>query len=354
MNKNSKEFLYRLLTTPSPTGSERWIQRVVRDQMKDVADSIETDLHGNVIVGLNPKAKRRVMLAGHCDQIGFMVKHISKEGFIYLAPLGGIDAGVLFGAHVTIHAEKGPIEGIIGRKPIHAQSAEERQSMKTDLDKVWVDVGAKSAKEVEKRVQIGDPVTFKLGVVELGDDFIVSPGLDDKVGLFVAMEALRLCAGSKLDVGLFAVSTVQEEVGLRGARTAAFSVDPEVGIAIDVTHAHDNPGHDANKQSPCKLGLGPTITRGPHTNPVLEKALVAAAKKAKVKWQPSPSSGMLGNDANAIQVSRGGVAAASIGIPNRYMHTQVEVCSLQDIESAAKLLAAFVKGITPKTDFRPL
>lgn len=354
MNKKSKDFLYRLLNTPSPTGFEQWIQRVVRDHMKDCADTIDTDLHGNVIVGINPKAKRRVMLAGHCDQIGFMVKHISKDGYVYLAPLGGIDTGVLFGAHVTIHPEKNPVDGIIGRKPIHAQTNEERGSAKADMDKIWVDIGAKSDKEALKRIQIGDCATFKLGVFELGNDLVVSPGLDDKVGLFIAMEALRLCADAKLDVGLYAVSTVQEEVGLRGARTAAFSVDPEVGIAIDVTHAFDNPGHEASKASPCKLGGGPCITRGPHTNPVVEKALVAAAKKAKISWQPSPSSGMLGNDANAIQVSRGGVATASIGVPNRYMHTQVEVCSLKDIEDSAKLLAAFVKGIGPKTDFRPL
>lgn len=354
MDKKSKDFLYSLLTTPSPTGFEHWIQRVVRKHMKDCADHIETDLHGNVIVGINTKAKRRVMFAGHCDHIGFMVKHVSKEGFVYLMPLGGIDMGVLFGAHVTIHSEKGPVEGIIGRKPIHAQTGEERDRLKLEMDKIWVDIGAKNEKDALKRVAIGDAVTFKLGVIELGNDLIVSPGLDDRVGLFVALEALRLCAGSKLNVGLYAVSTVQEEVGLRGARTAAFSVDPEVGIAIDVTHAFDNPGHDANKASPCKLGAGPCITRGPHTNPVVEKALVNAAKKAKIPWQPSPSSGMLGNDANAMQVSRGGVATASIGIPNRYMHTQVEVCSLKDIENSAKLLATFVKSIGTKSDFRPL
>src|SRR5690606_29388535 len=152
----SKDFLYSLLTTPSPTGFEQRIQRVVRDHMKDVADSIETDLHGNVIVGLNPKAKRRVMLAGHCDQIGFMVKHITKDGYVYLYPLGGIDTGVLFGSHVTIHAEKGPVEGIIGRKPIHAQTAEERDRPKAEMDKIWVDIGAKNEKEALKRVQIGD------------------------------------------------------------------------------------------------------------------------------------------------------------------------------------------------------
>lgn len=353
MNEKSKRFLYDLLETPSPTGFEQRIQKVVRAYMKPYADSFETDLHGNLIVGLNPKAKRRVMLAGHCDQIGLMVKHITKEGFLYCSALGGIDGGVLPGTHVTVHAKGGPLSGVIGRKPIHLQSQEERSKMSIDLDSMWVDIGAKSKKEAEKKVEIGDPLTFKLGVSELSNDLICSPGLDDKVGLFIAMEALRLCVNSKLSVALYSVSTVQEEVGLRGARTAAYSVDPEVGIAIDVTHSSDNPGNEGPKAVPCKLGAGPSIVRGPNVNPVVERMLVASAKKAKIPYQPAPASGLLGNDANAIQITRAGVAAASLGIPNRYMHTQSEVCSLQDLENSAKLLAAFVKSIGPKTDFRP-
>ncbi len=354
MEKESKEFLYNLLTTPSPTGYETKIQRVVKDRMKRFSPHISGDLHGNLVVALNPDAKIKVMLAGHCDQIGLMVTHITEDGFIYVNALGGIDAGVLPGARVTIHAAAGAVKGIVGRKPIHAQSAEERKKMDVDVEKIWIDIGAKNKKEAGKRVEIGDCVTFELGVTELSSDLVSSPGLDDKVGLFIAMEALRLCAKSKLSVGLFAASTVQEEVGLRGAQTASFGIDPTVGIAIDVTHASDNPGSENKKASPCKLGAGPCITRGPNTNPVVEKLLVGAAKKAKIKYQPAPSSRLLGNDANAIQVSRNGVATASIGIPNRYMHTQVEVCSLKDLEDSARLLAQFVKDLTVKSDFRPV
>ena len=322
--------------------------------MEQYADTIETDLHGNVIIGINTKAKRRVMLAGHCDQIGLMVRHINKDGFIYVSPLGGIDVGVLVGAVVTIHTKSGSIDAVVGRKPIHHQTGDERGKVSSDIDKVWLDIGARSKKEAEKRVEIGDCVTFKLGVTELSNDLVSSPGLDDKVGVFIAMEALRLCTKGKLNVGVYAVSTVQEEVGLRGARTAAYAVDPEVGIAIDVTHASDNPGSTSALAVPCKLGAGPCISKGPNTNPVVEKMLVAAAKKGKTPWQIAPSAALLGNDANAIQVSRAGVAAASIGIPNRYMHTQVEVCSLKDLENSAKLLADFMRSIQPKTDFRPL
>lgn len=353
MNPESKKFLFDLLTTPSPTGYEQKIQRVIRKRMAQHASKIESDLHGNLFVEINPTAKRKVMLAGHCDQIGLMVKHISKEGFLYLAALGGIDVGVLPGARVLVHAHSGPISGVIGRKPIHLQTAEERGKGASDIEKIWVDVGAKNKKEIEKKIEIGDPVTFELGVQELSNDLISSPGLDDKAGVFIVMEALRLCAKAKLSVGLVSVSTVQEEVGLRGARTAAFTVDPEVGIAVDVTHASDNPGQDNTKSVPCNLGAGPCVSRGPNTNPVVEKMLIASAKKFKIPYQIAPSAGILANDANAIQVSRGGVAAASIGVPNRYMHTQSEVCSLKDLENSAKLLAEFIKSINSKTDFRP-
>ncbi|NDC37834.1 MAG: M42 family peptidase, partial [Proteobacteria bacterium] len=202
MNPESKQFLHALLTTPSPTGFEERIQAVVRKRMERFADSIETDLHGNVIVGINTSAKRKVMLAGHCDQIGFMVKHISKDGFVYMSALGGIDAGVCPGAHVTIYGEKGEVSGVFGRKPIHQQSGDERSKLSIELDKFFVDIGARSQKEAEKRVQVGDFATFKLGVTELSPDLFCGAGLDDRVGLFIAMEALRLCAESKLNVGL--------------------------------------------------------------------------------------------------------------------------------------------------------
>ena len=275
MDKNSKDFFFSLLSTPSPTGFEQPIQSVVRERMKEVADFIETDLHGNVIVGINTKAPRKVMLAGHCDQIGFIV-------------------------------------------------------------------------------EIGDPVTYELRIAELGNDLVASPGIDDKSGLFVAMETLRLCAkAKKLNVGVYAVSTVQEEVGLRGAQTSAFNVDPEVGIAIDVDFATDNPGSENPRAPELFLGKGAGIHRGPSVNPVVEGMLVEVAKKKKIPFQFLPHSKLLGNDASAIQVTRSGVAAASIGIPNRYMHTQVEVCSLKDLEYASNLLAAFIQEIKPSTDFRP-
>lgn len=353
MNKESEKFLYKLLNTPSPTGFEEKIQKVVRQRMKGYSNSIETDLHGNLIVGHNTKAKRRIMLAGHCDQIGFMVKHIDKDGFLYVDSLGGIDVGVVPGSQVVIDGSRGPVNGVFGRKPIHHQPSSERQQMKLDLKTLWVDIGAKDKKAAEKIVEVGSSLVYKPGVVELGADLICAAGLDDRVGLFVCMEALRLCARTKLDVALYAVSTVQEEVGLRGARTAAHGIDPEVGIAVDVTFASDNPGVGDKHAPPCALGKGPAIYTGPNVNPIVQKLLIEVAKKSRIPYQVLPSSKLLGNDANAMQITRDGVAAASIGIPNRYMHTQVEVCSKKDLVNAAKLLAAFTKRVTGRTDLRP-
>ena len=353
MNKESRDFLFKLLKTPSPTGHEVPIQRIVRNRMKKYADTIESDVHGNLIIGINTKAKKRVMLAGHCDQIGFMVRHIDSHGCIFVDPLGGIDATVVPGTRATIHTNKGPIHGIFGRKPIHLQKGEERTRPKFEVKDMWIDIGAKDEKEAKKLVEIGTPVTYNLEVIELLNDYISGPGLDDKVGLFVVMEALRMCARSKLSVALYAVSTVQEEVGLRGATTSAFGVDPDVGIAVDVTFSSDNPGASSTKSSPCVLGKGPGIYSGPNINPRVQELLTKTAKTKKVPIQPLPSSRLLGNDARALQSTRAGVAAGSIGIPNRYMHTPVEVCHLKDLENSAKLLAEFTKSLTERTSFIP-
>ena len=302
---------------------------------------------------MNTKAKRRVLLDGHCDQIGMMVKHISREGYLTVSALGGVDAAILLASKVTVYTAKGPILGIIGRKPPHLQTPDERDKGKVDFDKLWIDIGAKNQAEADKKVKIGDLVTFELGVSELPNGLIVSPGLDNRVGLFVVLEAFRLVAKKKLSVALFAVSSVAEEIGLRGAKTAAYRVDPEVAIAVDVTHATDSPATDGMKMPPCRLGHGPAVAHGPNVNPKVRDRLIQAAKSGKIAYQPAPSSVALSNNANIIQISRNGVATGALGIPNRYMHSPVEVCSLVDLENAARLLAGFIEGIRSDTDFRP-
>jgi tetrahedral aminopeptidase len=351
---DSKDFLFELLRTPSPSGFEQPAQRLVRARMKPFAELLETDSHGNVIAGINTSAKVKVMLCGHCDQIGFMVRHISAEGFLSVSVIGGVDLGMLFGRPVVVHSSRGPVQGVFTRKAIHLQGSEERDRTKHDIDRVWIDIGAGSRREAERFVEIGDPATFDLSIVELKNQMIAAPGLDDKAGLFVAMETLRRCSKLKLNVGVYAVSSVQEELGLRGAITASYRIQPDIGIAIDVTHGTDDPCHDAARAVPCKLGAGPTLSRGPSTNPVVGELLESAAKSAKKPFQRMPTSRLPGNDASSMQISRAGIATAWMGIPNRYMHTPVEVCSLRDIQSGIDILVSFIKRLPVKPDLRPL
>jgi len=352
LRKESYDFLKALQETPSPSGFEQPVQRIVRKRMKPFADSIETDVHGNVIVGLNPKGSPRVMLAGHCDQIGLMVNYIDENGYIFVVPIGGIDQSVLPGLRVVVHSKHGPIDAVIGKKPVHVLKPEERGA-KLELRELWVDIGAKNKKETEQVVSIGDPITFRLEMVHLGNDLVTSPAFDNKCGTFVVMEALRLCSIKKIKCALFAVSTVQEEVGLRGARTSCYGVDPQVGIAVDVTHATDYPEIDKRVNGDLKIGSGPVISTGANINPPLESLLVKTAKARRISFQMEAAPGGTGTDANAIQLSRAGVATALVSIPNRYMHTPVEIVSLSDLEAAAKLIAETVAAIDRNTSFIP-
>lgn len=354
MRKESLHFLRRLIETPSPSGFEQPVQRLVREYVAPYADEVRTDVHGNVIAVKNPGGYPRVMLAGHCDQIGMMVQHISEDGYIYVAAIGGIDTAVMAGLPVVVHNDRGPIIGVIGRKPVHLLKAEERGKASTDMSELFIDIGAKDKDDAKSRVEIGDPVTFHLHMDTLMNDLVAGPGFDDKVGSFVVSETLRLIGDKKLTCAVYAVSTVQEEIGLRGARTSAYGIDPQVGIAVDVTHGTDYPGCDCKKTGECKLGEGPTIARGPNINPVLRKLLQETADKKKIPWQPEPEPRATGTDANSIQISRAGVATALVSIPNRYMHTPVEIVHLSDLEHAAELLAEACLRIKKDADFTPL
>jgi endoglucanase len=355
MNKEPFDFLKQIEETPSVSGYEQPVARIVRKRMSKWADTIETDVHGNVIVGANTKKNLpRVMLAGHMDQIGLMVNYVTDDGFIYFRSVGGIDATVLPGSRVTIHTRNGPVEGVIGRKPIHLMKQEERNSGKVEIENLWIDIGAGSRDAVMKQLEIGDVATYKLGLVRLGDDFVASPGLDNKVGTWVVMEALRIAVESKkLKCAVYSVATVQEEIGLRGARTSCFGIDPQVGIAVDVTHASDNPGTEKKIAGDVKLGKGAVLDRGPNINPVLFDLMLDTARKQKIAHQVCAAPGATGTDANAIQLNRAGVATGLVGIPNRYMHTQVEICSLNDLQACAELIAHTLLRIDAKSRFIP-
>lgn len=356
MEERSHSFLRELLETPSPSGYERPIQDVVRRWAGPLADEVKTDRHGNVIAALfprsSPSAALKILLAGHCDQIGLMVQHIDAEGFLYIQPIGGWDVQILLGQYLTVWAAGGPIQGVLSRKAPHLLTNEERNKVPQFHD-LWLDIGSKNKEEVEQLVRPGDAVTISLGYRTLRNNMAASPAMDDKVGLWTVMEALRLLKDRERSAAVYAVSTVQEEVGLRGAATSTFGVNPHVGIAVDVCHATDTPGNDKKQLGEVKLGGGPVLFRGPNINPHVFAELEAAAKRAGIPYQVRGVPKATGTDANAMQISREGVATGLIGIPNRYMHSPVEVVHLDDLNHAAVLLAEFCSGASVNTDWTP-
>lgn len=352
MDSTALDFLKRLLATPSPSGYERPVQNVVREYLASFADQVSTDLHGNVIAAKNPAAKVRVMLAGHCDQIGMVVTHVNDNGFLYAQTIGGWDAQQLIGQRMVIWTSGGPVPAVISRKPIHLLTDEERKQV-TKLEDLWLDIGAKTKDEAQGVVRVGDPVTLQLGYQEMRNNLANSPAMDNKTGLWVCLEALRRASQQPLKVALYAVSTVQEEIGLRGAQTAAFGIDPHVGIAVDVTHATDCPTIDKRQQGDIAVGSGPVVFRGPNMNPRVVDRLLDVATQKGIGCQLAASGKAQPNDSNALQINRAGVATGLVSIPNRYMHSAVEVISLDDIDRAADLLAGFAVSLTGDEDFTP-
>jgi putative aminopeptidase FrvX len=356
MEPQAEEFFHRLLQTPSPSGFEQPIQEVVREYARGFADEVRTDVHGNVYAIRyaqgRPDRAVRVMLAGHCDQIGLMVQHIDNEGFLYVQPIGGWDMQILLGQSLTVWTRQGPIRGVVARRAVHLLKPDEKNKV-PDFPDIWLDIGARNRAEAEEWVRIGDPVTFALNWYPLRNDLLAGSGMDDKVGLWVCLETLRLLRNRPLQVDVYAVSTVAEEIGLRGATTAAYTVQPTVGIAVDVCHATDTPSNDRKTQGEIRCGGGPVVFRGPNINPRVFERLEATAQRLELTIQVRGVPRATGTDANAIQISRHGVACGLIGIPNRYMHSPVEVVHRMDLIQASRLLAEFCAELTPDLDWTP-
>lgn len=353
MQKKSLDFLKSILASPSPSGYEQPVQKLWREYAGTFAADVKTDSHGNTIGVVNPKGNPRVMFAGHADEIGFLITYVDENGFLYFGPIGGFDETIIPGRRVIIHTANGPVPGVIGKTPVHLIKSDDRNKG-SKIDDLWIDIGAKDKKQADSFVMIGDPVTYDYDFLELKTGLAVARAFDDRIGSFIVAEVLREVSKIKgLKASVHSVSTVQEELGLRGARTGAFSVDPVVGIATDVTFATDQPGVEKKKVGDIKLGGGPVIARGPNINPHVFDLLVATAKKKKIPYQIEGISRATGTDANAIQVSRGGVAAGLVSVPVRYMHTPVETLDLGDVEYAVKLMAGFAEALTPDTNFIP-
>ncbi len=352
MNTDALKFLKNLMQQPSPSGFEAPAQKVVRERMRMFADRVTTDVHGNVVGVLNESAPFKVMLAGHVDEIGLLITHIDEKGFVYFAAIGGWDAQMLLGQRVWIMSAKGRIPGIVGRKPIHLLDESER-AKPVKLENLWIDIGAKNKADALKSVAVGDPVVIKQDFIELKNDLVAARAFDDRIGAWAVVETLGALRRHKLNVAVYAVSTVQEEVGLRGATTSAYNINPAVGIAVDVGFTSDSPGSDPKRVGDVAMNRGPILHQGANINPVLGKLLCNTARRKKIKFQMQAEPRGTGTDANVMQLARGGCAAALVSVPNRYMHSPVEVISLRDLNDTVKLLAETILTLTGRESFIP-
>ncbi|OYR47074.1 M20/M25/M40 family metallo-hydrolase [Halorubrum sp. Ea8] len=350
MHESGRTFLDDLLATASPSGFETPSQRVWADYVRGFADDVSVDAYGNAVaVHRGDPDAPTVALAGHADEIGFIVRDVLDDGFLRISRIGGADRTVSKGQHVTVHADE-PVQGVIGQTAIHLrdQSDEEYE----EIAGQFVDIGATDAAEAREHVEVGDPVTFLTDCEELVGDRIAARGIDNRTGTWAAAEGLRRAADRNADTTVYAVSTVQEEVGLRGARMVGVDLeDVDAFVAVDVTHATDNPDVDRERQGPVELGAGPVIGRGSANHPSLVALARDAAEDADVPVQLQAAGSRTGTDADAFYTARGGVPSLNVSIPNRYMHTPVEVVDLDDLDAVADLLAAVADGATESAPF---
>lgn len=354
MRARSLEFLKRLLDTPGPSGFEAAPARAWRTEAETFADRVEADVAGNSLAALHPDATPRVMFAGHIDEIGLMVVHVDEDGFVYFQGIGGWDSQVLVGQRVIIAARNGPVDGVIGKKAVHLMTDDERNKVSKIKD-LWIDIGAKNRKDALKKIRIGDPAVLAGSSVELPGGRLVSRSIDNRIGAFVVLEALRLLKKPKASAGVWAVATAREEIAWTGggARTSATGLDPKVAVVVDVTHATDTPGAEKKEVGEFSLGKGPVLSRGSSVNPVVFDLLVETAEKEKIPHTVQAAPRDTGTDADAIHSAHTGIPTGLVSVPNRYMHSPNEMVDLTDLERAAQLLAAFARRVTAKTDLTP-
>ncbi len=353
MISNAQEqFLEKLVTSHGSPGYEAKVQEVFRERLEDVVDDFSIDVMGSALATLKGSHKSQVLLDGHADEIGFIVKYIDDQGYIFVAPSGGWDSEIVIGQRGLVHTEKGSLPGVFGKKAIHLLTPEERKK-KTELTSLWFDIGVQEGVNVRELVEVGDSITVDVPYTKLQGSLVMAKSMDNRTGIFVVAEALRVAKESGVQASITGVSAVQEEIGLRGAKTAAFGVDPTVALAIDVTHATDHPSVSKTKVGDIRLGGGPVIVRGPNINHKVFRRLVDLAKKHDIPYQLAGSGRGTGTDANTIQLTRSGVATGLLGIPLRYMHSPGEVVSLDDLHYTARLVGLFAASVTDSDDWIP-
>ena len=351
MDSTARDFLLRLLGAAGPAGFERPAAQVWRAEAQARGLAVEHDLVGNSLARL-PGRGPRVAVVGHIDELGLMITHVDGDGFLWFQPIGGWDEQVLVGQRVRILARDGAVTGLVGRKPVHLMEGEERDRGAKARD-LWLDIGARDQAEARARVRVGDVAVLDLDPVELPNNRLAARAVDNRVGAFIALEVLRLLQPAPPAADVYAVASVQEEIGLTGAATSGFRLAPAVAIAVDVTFATDVPGADKRAQGEHGLGSGPVIARGAAVNPVVFERLAAAAEREDIPYSVEANPRSTGTDADALVRAGMGAAAGVVFVPSRYMHTPNETVCLDDLDQAARLIAAFIRAIEPDADFRP-
>jgi putative aminopeptidase FrvX len=339
-------FLAELLHARSPSGFESEAQAVFDRHVKPSAAAYAKDAMGNRIATLNPEGDPVLMLAGHMDELGLIITYVNKEGFLYFDTIGGHDLSVISGRRVLIQSARGMVRGVTGKRAIHLLDDDERKKVPKKHE-IWIDIGARSKAEALERIAIGDAATYDHELELIHGSIGTARAFDNKVGAYVVGETLIRLAREKKPFAakVVSVATAQEEIGVRGATTSTYLVNPHIAVAIDVGHATDHPDCDQRKFGDIRLGGGPTLCRGANINPRIFERLVRAAKKAKIPYQLEADPRATGTDARAMQLGRGGVATGLVSIPLRYMHTPSEIVDLEDVEHCVQLLVEFAKGL---------
>lgn len=351
LSDSSIAFLKRLLDTPGPSGFESAPARVWREEAKKFAE-LRGDVHGNSMATVNPSGGPTIMLAGHIDEIGVIVQHIDEHGFIHIGPIGGWDPQVLVAQRIRFLGTHGDVLGVVGKKPIHLMKPDDREKASKITD-LWVDIGATSRAEAEKQLSVGDPGVIDSRTLDFPNGRIVSRSIDDRIGAFVVLEALRRYAERPGAAKVVAVATTQEEIGYRGggAGVSAAGLHPQMAIVVDVSFATDHPGIEKKEIGEHPMGSGPILTRGSIISPVVFRLLRTTADELKLPYTLHAAGRDTSTDADAIHIAREGVATALVSVPNRYMHSPNEMVSLDDLDRAATLIAETCRRVTKETDF---
>jgi len=352
LSPSSLAFLKRLLDTPAPSGFEGPAARVWREEAATFAENVTTDVAGNSMAEINPNGSPTIMLDGHIDEIGLIVQYIDDDGFVYAGPIGGWDAQVLVGQRIRFLGRGGDVLGVVGKKPIHLIKASDREQA-SKLTDLWVDIGASSRAEAEGRLSVGDPGVIDSKTIDFPNNRLVSRSVDDRIGAFVVLEALRRYSQNPGAARVVAAATTQEEIAWHGggALICTNCVNPKMAIVVDVTFATDHPNMEKKEIGDHRIGGGPVLARGSIISPVVFDLMRDTAERNSIKYSVHAVGRDTSTNADAIHIAREGVATGLVSVPNRYMHSPNELVSLDDVDKTSTLLAEVCRQVSASTDF---